>query len=96
MGGDTTDADLPGVTSPEADTAPEEESNENELENQTNLPDGYISVQLSDDQTVAIMEVEPSEAYRASILSYHMSVLLALGIVAGVLIFNLLSRRWSS
>ena len=81
---------------PEVDTPATQEEESHELENQTNLPDGYISLEPSVSATTEALEVEPSDAYASTTMSYHMSVLLALGIIAGVLVFNLLSRRWSS
>lgn len=87
----------PDVQSPET-TAPvdQEQEESHELENQTNLPDGYILLRTSDSESTEALEVVPAEPYAASSMSYQMSVLLALGIIAGVLVFNLLSRRWSS
>lgn len=87
----------PDVQAPET-TAPvdQEQEESHVVENQTNLPDGYILLRTSDSESTEALEVVPAEPYAASSMSYQMSVLLALGIIAGVLVFNLLSRRWSS
>ena len=88
------DVQVPETTAPVDQDQEQEESHD--VENQTNLPDGYILLRTSDSESTEALEVVPAEPYAASSMSYQMSVLLALGIIAGVLVFNLLSRRWSS
>ena len=81
---------------PEVDTPATQEEESHELENQTNLSDGYILLRSSDSESTEALEVEPSDTYASTTMSYHISVLLALGIIAGVLVFNLLSPKRTS
>lgn len=75
------------------------EEYEEEIQSQISLPDGYIAVKQSDLESMAsteAVEVMDSPETASVHMTYNISVLFVLSMIAGLLVFSCLSRRWSA
>lgn len=68
----------------------------NDVEIEEGLHEGDIHTDISFEDSTESVEVIDAPEAAASSMSYNMAVLFVLSMIAGLLVFSCLSRRWST